>query len=491
MRNLKYIINIKALALLIVATSFVSCKKSLDLDPITDYALDKYFESTKQADAVLFGAYRRLQIATNQEFIYYGEGRTDNVEVGGGSPSTNTLSVLNNTLNGNLSYSKWDDYYQVIKQANLLIKNVPAMRENGIAIADADYNRILGQAYALRALSYFYIVRIWGDAPLITKPFGSISDLNALRSPRVDKNILYDFISADLKKALIAPTSNGKNDENRGMITKAAVYAIQTDYYMWRNFPDSALVSSSQLIKDDGTSKLSNYKLVELYNASANYSFGNTTIDESPYSKMFTEGLSSESIFEVVFSFDENNTSNIFGIYGNNNAQFYGNAEFASSFGNDLRAIATFRNDQRVYKFFPKASFDQSKENDKNVIIYRLADIMLLRAEALNTLNRRDEAFTLVNAIRKRAGAPLSDTLSYNAYSTAEAEDVILDERRKELCFEGKRWFDLVRTGRVFSAIVDPKTDLPRITDPNNIYWPISFDVIRQNPLIEQNEFYK
>lgn len=491
MKLFKYHINFKAFAVLLIALALGSCKKALQLDPISEYSLDQYFKSTAQANAALRGGYRTLQTALNQEFVYYGEGRSDNVAEGGGSLSSNTLSVLNNTLDGNLSYARWDPFYNVIKQANLLIKNVPLMRANNVIISDADYNRILGQAYGLRALAYFYIVRVWGDAPLVTEPLGNIEDLNALKTPKVDKSIIYSLISDDLKKALIAPTSNSSNQETRGMLTRNAIYAMQTDYYMWRNMPDSAILSSSRLIKDDGTSVSSSYKLVELYNPSANYSFGNTNIDQSPYSKMFVDGLSDESIFEVVYSFNENINSNIFGIYGNNNSQFYGNSEFVSSFGNDLRAIATFKNDIRVYKFFPKGTYDQTTQNDKNVIVYRLADIMLLRAEALNIQNRRDEAFLLVNMIRRRAGLAEITQLTYNSYSTADAQEVILEERRKELCFEGKRWFDLVRTGKVFTKVINPVTMQPRITDPRNLVWPISLDVIRENPLIEQNEFYK
>ena len=145
MKNIRYNITIKSIAVIFAVVAFTSCKKALELDPISDYASDKYFESTKQAEAALLGGYHQLQIATNQEFIYYGEGRADNVEQGSQSPTSNTLSVLNNTLNGNLSYSRWDSYYSVIKQANLLIKNVPIMRIKGISISNNDYNRILGQ----------------------------------------------------------------------------------------------------------------------------------------------------------------------------------------------------------------------------------------------------------------------------------------------------------------------------------------------------------
>src|SRR5690606_32249112 len=100
------------------------------------------------------------------------------------------ISVINNALDGNLSYSDWGNFFSVIKQANLIIKNVPLMRERGVNVSDADYNKLLGQALGLRALSYFYLVRIWGDVPLITEPVEKETDLNVFKTPRVDKEII-------------------------------------------------------------------------------------------------------------------------------------------------------------------------------------------------------------------------------------------------------------------------------------------------------------
>src|SRR5690606_10578021 len=130
---------------------------------------------------------------------------------------------------------------------------------------------------------------------------------------------------------------------------------------------------------------------------------------------------------------------------------------------------------------------DQSTQNDKNVMIYRLADVMLLRAEALNARNQRAQAFLLVNKIRERAGLIAIAADEYEAYTEEEAQEIILTERQKELCFEGKRWFDLVRTGRAIE-VMQP---INGMSDPNNLVWPINLNVIRQNPQIEQNEFYK
>jgi hypothetical protein len=486
MKTLKYKGQL-LLAFISICAITLSCKKALNLTPTTEYASSKYFESSSQAYAVLYGAYYQLQVVINQEFIYYGESRSDNVTVGGGSINNNTLSVINNDLDGNLSYSDWGNFYAVIKQANLLIENVPLMREKGITVRDVDYNKLLGQAYGLRALAYFYLVRIWGDVPLVVKPVQNESDINAFKTPRVSKEIIYQQISTDLILARsLLPTTNSTSEETRAMLTRGAIDAMQTDYYMWRNMPDSAVITSARLIATNGDPVYATYKLVEL--ATPALIANPALIDNAPFSKIFTEGFSEESIFEVAFSFDENNLSNIFGIYGNVNAQFFAGGYLLNSFeDNDLRALATFRSVYQIYKFFPKTGFDQSTQNDKNVIIYRLADVMLLRAEALNEASRRADAFLLVNKIRTRAGvSPITATV-FNGYTKEQAQDFILEERQRELCFEGKRWFDLVRTGKAIQ-VMQPINGL---SDVNNLVWPISLKIIRQNQLIEQNEFYK
>lgn len=488
MKKLTY--NIKFLTIgLTLFTSMQSCDKTLDMSPTTEYAYRNYFASTSQAYALLYGAYYQLQTSLNQEFIYYGEARSDNVTYGGGALSNTTLSVIENALDGNLAYSDWGNFYSVIKQANLLIKNVPLMREEGINVRDADYNKLLGQALGLRALTYFYLVRIWGDVPFIIEPVEREADLTAFRTPRLSKQIIYQQISTDLIMArALLPTTNDNNMETRGMLTRGAIDAMQTDFYMWRNMPDSALITSARLIDAAGEPTYATYKLAELYNPNINYRASGNSIDNAPYSLMFTEGLSEESIFEVIFNFEDNNTSNIFGIYGNVNAQLSSRSEFAGSFlDTDLRVLTNFRSTTQIYKFFPKSGFNQATENDKNVIIYRLADIMLLRAEALNATGQRAPAFLLVNKIRERAGLTAIDASEYGSYTEEEAQDVILTERQKELCFEGKRWFDLVRTGKAIE-VMQP---INGMSNPNNLVWPINLNVLRRNPSLEQNEFYK
>jgi hypothetical protein len=128
--------------------------------------------------------------------------------------------------------------------------------------------------------------------------------------------------------------------------------------------------------------------------------------------------------------------------------------------------------------------------------LYRTADVLLLRAEALNRTGDKTGAFTIVNRIRTLRGARV---LVPAAYTTVDAaEDAILDERQLELFAESRRWFDLVRTGRVLK-VVDPlirerqreqRLQETGFTDDRKILWPISRDALTRNPLLVQNPPY-
>lgn len=487
LKSLQYI-----LALCLMAYAMVSCKK-LDTQPITSYSPGNFWKEPSQASAALNGAYTLLQAAVNQEFVYYGEGRADNLSLLLEN-NVSSINVINNRLDPSMSYADWSNFYQVIKQANLIIKNLPEMKDKNIytstSASTTEYKRVLGQAYGLRALCYFYMVRIWGGVPLVTEPVTNTGDINSFKTPRADSLEIYKRISTDLILARsMLPTSYTNNMQTRAMLTQGAIDALQTDYYMWRNNIDSALITSARLVNTTGGSVNANYSLAELYNANINYIADKSLIDNSPYAKIFIDGFSNESIFEVAYSNDESTTSGIYGIFGGLNlAQFGISQKLVGSFDpNDLRYVASVLSDKYVFKYFPKKNFDSATENDKDVIIYRLADIMLLRAEALNAKGQRANAFTLVNKIRERAGLPAIAATVYNAYTVAQAQDVILDERQKELCFEGKRWFDLVRTGKAIAVM----STINGLTDKENILWPISTTILRSNPLIEQNIFYK
>jgi starch-binding outer membrane protein, SusD/RagB family len=128
--------------------------------------------------------------------------------------------------------------------------------------------------------------------------------------------------------------------------------------------------------------------------------------------------------------------------------------------------------------------------------LYRLSDIQLMRAEALNMLERKPEAIEILNQIKKRAGVDLVDETMFS--TVYDLETAILDERQIELFAEGKRWFDLRRTGRVIE-VMDPLLKQRQAArgiavvgfgDPGLILFPISRDALNENTNLVQNPPY-
>lgn len=479
-----------------------SCTKALDRVPITEYTNETFWNEPEQASAALNGLYSVLQPTLNIEFSYYGEARADILEIAR-TNSTQTIALVYNRLDPNLGITDWSGFYRVVNQANLIIKKLPEMKERGIYFGkDSEYNRVMGQALAMRAYCYFYMSRIWGDVPLLTEPTVNTGDITDFKTPRTPVAQVYNQISTDLLAAReLLPTSYTNPQQTRAMITRGGADAILTDYYMWRQNYDSALIASGRLMTN------TTYGLVNLYNPAVNYlAIPQSNIDATEYAQMFQAGFSRESVFELAFSYDENAISSLLTLFagGAGNAQFFADPGFAASYsGDDLRRLNNFKSDVQIFKHFPKTTFDRTTENDKNIILYRLADIMLLRAEALNKHDRRAEAWELLKQVRARVFGPASatsatnndvsgptgtdqQTLFMNA-TMDEAEDIILEERKKELAFEGKRWYDLVRTGKAIPTMM-PRNGM---SNPENLLFPINLNIIRQNPLIEQNNFYK
>lgn len=473
---------------LLALFAMAGCKKTLQLDPTTSYSSSNFWSETPQATAALYGAYNLLQGAMAPESVLYGEGRADNVVINPLALSSQTLNLLTNNLNSSLPITSWNAYYQVVNQSNLILQNTLTMKQKGLYLGkDADYKSVRGQAYALRAFCYFYMTRLWGKLPLVTEP---LTDANQqVNIARSDTAAVYARIQADLDSAAIAPVpaTYTTASATRAQFTMGALNALYTDFYMWRRQYQNALASSQRILTN------STYSLTALYSASSTIDYNVTPalIDNTAYAQMFTKGISSESIFEIDYNFAERATrSFLITTYGDLGFQpfFKASGYLSSKFtSTDLRSKINFDTNSGIVKFFEKSGFDRSTQDDKNIIIYRLADIILLRAEALNKTGDVAGAMTLVNQIRARAGATVYTAASYAGLSTDQIEDLILDERDRELCFEGKRWFDLVRTGKAIK-VMQPINGLSQTA---NYLWPISLTEIRLNPLLDQNSYYQ
>lgn len=451
--------EMKKILFTIVLFSVFSCSQDiLDKEPVSSFSAQGFYKTTSDAQAGVYGIYDAVQSTFRLNFAYWGEGRADAVNT---NHSGDPLVLQQNTLSKTINSARWNSIYETISRANYAIKYIPLVSDGEFGL------QLVGQARALRALSYFYAVRIWGDVPLITEPYESGEQ--DLFVERTNKEEVLDQIVADLQFAAENTRDSYGGGKDRILITKGSANALLTKVYMLRNEYENAIESADKVLNN------SLYSLMSI----------------SDWSRIFTTGYTNESIFEV--GYDETQTNSLRVLYAlGSDSDYFPSDKFRNSFEDgDLRKNLIYDTSEeqprKIWKFFGEGFDDESADpSSNNIVLIRLADIILLKAEALNKLGETEKALELLNVIRERAGLPELDEAEATAMY-GDVESAILHERLIELSFEGHRWFDLVRTGRA----IDVMQPINGLNDEGNLVWPIHEDALNRNPNLEQNSFYQ
>jgi starch-binding outer membrane protein, SusD/RagB family len=444
----------------IVVVGAVSCDKFLDEKPISTLAPETFWKTETDATTWMAGIYNSLQTTLRSNWFDWGEVRSDNVRVGGTGNAqltmiTNTLSANDADINGT---TRWTDLYTTISLCNYGIKYFPQMIEQNVEGKEETYKNYLGQCYGLRALSYFYALRVWGGVPIHVEPITSLSQpIELPRSPVAD---LKARIQEDIVKAL---ETIGNNKTSKYYMQEAAVYALKTDVHMWFQEYDEALAASDEFMATSGANWINGIA-----------AWKNIFVDPAS---------SSEAVFNLYWNAPER--GNAVGICqkigsSSNTNQYEATTALWLAFKNRIDPVSEKTIDGRYWamwdtvelfdeptydaavaqigKFFPWSgapgdgfTLQGNSDCDAKLPIYRYADIMLLRAEALNKKGLHQEALDIVNTVRNRVGYTVNAQLAdYPPDPTDEIERTILTERQLELVGEGKRWFDLMRIGTIY-----------------------------------------
>ena len=312
--------------------------------------------------------------------------------------------------------------------------------------------------------------------------------------------------------------------------SNGAVQAILADVYLWMEDYDNCIAYCEKVIASKiEEAEEENFRYDGKYPLIGNRKENSAAEVHEAYNQIFGEGNSFESIFEIQFRENQQYNSIIPGYFGNVNSHI--GAISAASFicdgatmggelftRNDLRATENFN--AKSTSFYPIRKYVVSRiDNQDNVtyrsldlsnwIFYRLSDVMLMEAEALTERSQGEEtdmrkAFGLVSSVYNRAniGQANKDTLTFDSYNSfAKMESLVLQERQRELMFEGKRWFDLVRKARregSNSAMLDlakrkytyPDAVKSKWIKPDMLYFPINEDELKVNLLLKQNPGY-
>ncbi len=473
---MKRLINYNFIGAILIALG--ACEV-LEQDPISNLSSENFFETAEHANAAITSTYAALRNTFNGgqgnvRYSMWGDLRADLLATDEGK-NEGYDRLEDNEQNPTDAVADWSDLYQTIARANDIIANVPGIED--VDLTAEDESEILAQARFLRAFSYFYLVRLWGDVPLSLEPVNSASDPVDL--PRVSQAVVLDTIEADIIYALARlPTTYSSNSDTRGRATLGAAYALQAHVYAWQANWEAAAASAQQVIENPQYELLPGERYANIFDVeNTRESIFELQIDP------LSAGEGTSSLF-IDFGTDEQNggLTGELGIFLPSEKFLNGLEE-----GDLRRSTLIFDGDglfrPQIVKYirpFSRADLGTSVPNraaeaDNNIIIYRLAGIILLRAEALNYLGRTQEAATLLNQIRERAGLPAT-----TATTQEELKAAILKERGYELAFEGHRWYDLVRNGEALNKI-------ETLTNPDRLLLPISQREIILNENIDSN----
>jgi len=470
------------------------CKKLLDVEPQSAITEQVYFKSEGDFDPYVTGIYTYLRALNNG--IVYGTERSEELIPATNARFTTAWNQILTPTTGALDYANW---YQAIGHCNLLLDKI----ENFPFSNGAEKNRIKAEALALRAYFYFHLTRIIGDAPLMLQPI-TTSDVPLLpRSKAVD---VMKQVFVDLDQATDLFSDQGfANGKYR--FSYPAVQALKAEAKLWNakvlgggaaDFDDA--VTAAATVEKAGLSLQANFGTITTvrinpeiilsayfnrderstdsrFNGSSNYG-----LNALPYLAAITGATNLE---DLPYALTTVNGQGAYQISIESRALFTVNPA-------DKRIPATYVIEQQgaVQKVawinkYPGNKYPDDRVSDNDIIIFRLADIYLMEAEAYAGINNMGKAIEYLNKTRQRAG--IGDYTGPAGKNDVELE--ILNERGREFFFENKRWYDLVRFH--YGGTINVYNYVPNLKGKTTpLFWPLTAKVIATNPNIVQTQGY-
>ncbi|GAB2578664.1 RagB/SusD family nutrient uptake outer membrane protein [Spirosoma areae] len=456
----------KFIATWLLGVVLTGCQKDfLTVIPETNLSSEIFF--TKEADFLqaVNAAYVPLRPIFNERAWILGEMHSDNtyyarnILFGAVDPTENIADFALPTSTGEQGKVTANDHvlqqyrydYQIIARTNQILALI-----DKVEFAADSKNSLKGQALFLRAFAYFELVRYFGRVPLHLVPVTGREDA-ALPLATTDE--IYAQITKDLTEA--GKLLPNKAKQTAGRATSGAAKTTLANLYLVQKKWADAEVLLRDVVTNDG------YKLMPDYNDAFSTTTGNKNNPESVFEVQYLEGSAGYNgnyIYRVIptpITAAElgpiTGTSNPQALSGENNniptpdmIAAYEASDKRKDISIGTVTLSQSLRENKVYPYIKKFARPHSLHNNtgQNWPVYRYAEVLLFLAEALNEQGKTAEAATYLNQVRTRAGLAATKAASQTDMRTA-----LYQERRVELAFENKRWFDLVRTGRVKEVI--------------------------------------
>ncbi|HQW72341.1 MAG TPA: RagB/SusD family nutrient uptake outer membrane protein [Saprospiraceae bacterium] len=479
MKNLLYFIS-----LFTIGIGLTSCDSFLDKEP-----LSQIIDESADTASVYTGADAETGIAavysgmkTSQSELFFldhyvnGDAQSDNSYAGADNPDNFQIDDYKiSSTNRNISRD-WKYFYGLIGTCNGVIERTP----KAVGLDAGRRDEIIGEASFMRGFLYFGMVQLWGGVPIVTKPVPEITSDNfaevysILYPDSKTQEEVYTQIINDLTTAVNqAPTAYGPT-KMRG--TKAAAHAILAKVYATRQpadwnkvneHADAVIASGFSLLPSyeqlwDGMHENSAESIFELdcIGGATGSNWGSSMFVGKDWKKFNTPTHDLVDLFDAEQDMVRKNSSILF------------------------QKITSWTDVNWDISNYPFCYKMRNTNGTQNQILLRLADILLLKAEALTELGQLDAvsgAQYYVNLVRSRAKLAPTTATTADALRTAIAK-----ERRLELAFEGHRWYDLKRTGKA----IETMTALGYTLNENKLLFPIPQGERDKNINLKQNPGY-
>ena len=479
---------------IITSISLVSCHNDLYLDPVSQISGSSFWKTPDDAKSGLNGMYVRLRDQSATNFLLWGEARSEN-QVPSFGIAYWTDFMFRNTLDRNSPGPVWQGMYTIIHDANLIIKYVPDINFG----SESEKNNILAQAYATRAFVYFVLTRTWGDLPLATEPFEAYS-AEIVQRGRSSQADVFTLIKSDIDEALNLFPDNRLGTRNYW--SKPATYALKADVNLWtakRNGGGNADLN----IALEALNNAETGDVVLLNNFADIFDYENKGNQEILMSITFKYLESGQTYHNEMYmtggywpSPDELDDETIEAVGALGGQPYYQiSPEVRKYFSDDDQRkkasyIDVYKYDEsgdKTYYCNLPCKFNGTVINGvryfyDDIVLYRYADILLMRAEVKNALGQ--DPSSDINKIRERA---YGDNYSTHVFVNGSKEDndvVILRERLLEFVLEGKYWWDLIRFDQVFELV---PSLVGKSSNRYLLLWPISLTTLSLEPNVQQN----
>lgn len=523
----------RILIILLGLLTITSCEKFLAEEPRSEMSIDQFFSQSTHAYNAVNILYRSGCTDFYRSGVYSGSramlggymtGLFDNDYKG---QEMHVQHSQNLTMNGDnlASYFDgfWDDCYDAIAKANLTINNIPLTPD----LTKKEKNELLAQAKFFRAYNYFYLIKIFGDVPLILNPYSSLEHLYVQRTPSIE---IYALIIKDLKFAI----EKGELEDrampgNEFRVSRGSASTLLADVYLnMSGFPVqenkyAEAASTARSIINSG-----NYSLIENGTTEKTSAFNTMRLsdveDEYMYTIEYNANIES-NLWQPAICYPSDATSwGIFKYSITNNAYkptnellwiyddekdlriqekqfFHSSLEYVNE---GVSIKKTF--EPAPYLWHDDEALFQTGKTGKDIVVYRYAEVLLIAAEAIaKTEGVTPEAINYLADVRGRAYWQTNKdeiVAQLTGLSTEKFIEQVWTERLREFSLEYKIWSDVQRTRKFplttetkkgvvsFVDVIGHTTFWGKTFDEKHLLFPISNNERQRNPKLSQNPGY-